>query len=76
MSENTFVAALRGPLARIVARYLIGAFVTYSLLTPEVGEELTSDPETQIVIELMIGGVLTAGVEGFYALAKRYGWAT
>jgi hypothetical protein len=73
---TNLIATLRGPLARIVARYLIGAFTAYALLTPEVGEELAADPDLQIVLELAIGGAMTAMVEGAYVMAKRWGWCT
>ena len=56
-----------GPFARIVLRYGIGY-----LAGSEVGEMLAMDPDAVLVLSLGMG----AAVEGAYAMAKRYGWAT
>ena len=56
-----------GPLARIILRYGIGY-----LAGSEVGEMLAMDPDAVLLLSLGMG----AAVEGVYALAKRYGWAT
>lgn len=59
-----------GPVARIFARYLAGALVTYGIFTaPDVA---VLEPD----FVLLIGAVLGAGVEAAYALARRKGWAT
>lgn len=59
-----------GPIARIVARYLIGAGVAYGVFAADVGASLEPD------VVLVVGAVLGAAVEGVYALARRRGWAT
>jgi hypothetical protein len=64
------------PIARIVLRYLIGMGTAYAWITPEVGEEIVRDPEMQLLIETALGAVAVSLVEGFYVLAKRFGWAT
>ena len=56
-----------GPFARIILRYGIGY-----LAGSEVGEMLAMDPDAVLVLSLGMG----AAVEGAYAMAKRYGWAT
>lgn len=56
-----------GPLARIILRYGIGYFAG-----AEMGEQLALDPDLQVFLAMALG----AAVEGFYALAKRKGWAT
>ena len=56
-----------GPFARIILRYGIGY-----LAGSEVGEMLAIDPDAVLLLSLGMG----AAVEGVYALAKRYGWAT
>jgi len=56
-----------GPFARIILRYGIGY-----LAGSEVGEMLAMDPDAVLVLSLGMG----AAVEGVYAMAKRYGWAT
>ena len=52
------------PVARITLRYLIGMAVTYAWLTPEVGEEITRDPEFQIMFETALGAAAAGAVEG------------
>lgn len=59
-----------GPVARIVARYLIGAAVMYGLLGADLGAQIEPD------VVLIVSAVLGAAVEGIYALARRRGWAT
>jgi len=56
-----------GPFVRIILRYGIGY-----LAGSEVGEMLAMDPDAVLVLSLGMG----AAVEGVYAMAKRYGWAT
>ena len=55
------------PIARIILRYGIGY-----LAGSEAGEMLAMDPDAVLLLSLGMG----AAVEGVYALAKRYGWAT
>ena len=59
-------------LARIIARYLSGALVTYGLIPHEIGAEIAVDPDIALAIGAAVG-VLT---EGVYAFAKRKGWTT
>lgn len=61
-----------GPISRLILRYAIGALVMYGLIGAETGEYLAFDPD----LALIIGGILTAIVEGAYAIAKKRGWAT
>lgn len=60
-----------GPLSRIVLRYAIGPLLAV-WLAPDVVEELLHNPDAALVV----GGVLVGGVEGFYWVARRLGWAT
>ena len=59
-----------GPFARIIARYISGALVTYGMFTAPEAAQLNPD------IVLIVGAVLGAGVEMAYAYAKRVGWTT
>lgn len=59
-------------IARIFLRYASGALVAYGVIPHEVGAELAMDQE----VALILGGVIGAATEGFYAFAKRKGWTT
>ena len=59
-------------LARIILRYASGALVAYGVIPHEVGADLAMDPELALALGAAIGVV----TEGFYAFAKRQGWAT
>jgi hypothetical protein len=58
-------------IARILLRYASGALVAYGVLPHEVGAELAVDPDLVLVVGFGIGAL----TEGFYALARRNGWA-
>ena len=66
------MTALTPVLARIILRYLSGALVSYGFLGHADAETLMMDPD----VALVVGAVIGATVEGFYAIAKRFGWAT
>lgn len=56
-----------GPISRIILRYGIGY-----LAGSEAGEMLALDQDAVLMLSLALGAV----VEGFYAFAKKRGWAT
>jgi len=56
-----------GPIARIILRYGIGY-----LAGSQAGDALALDPDAVLMLSLALG----AAVEGIYAYAKRWGWAT
>jgi len=60
--------------ARILARYLIGFLIAKGLPIEDMG--LASDPEVIALIEWAITGLFAIIIEGWYYLAKRWGWAT
>lgn len=69
-------SVLNGAVVRIALRYGIGFAVARGWISSELGSQITSDPD---VLMLMDGAAFLAGVfavEGWYALAKRWGWAT
>ena len=59
-------------ITRIVLRYLSGLLVGYGALPHEVGSQLAVDPD----VALVLGAIIGAATEGFYAWAKKKGWAT
>jgi hypothetical protein len=59
-------------IARILARYLSGALVSYGLIPHEVGADLAVDPD----VALVLGAIIGAATEGVYAFARKRGWTT
>lgn len=57
------------PIARIFARYVIGAAFMGS---DQIGAELAADPDLIMLVTVAIGAI----VEAAYALAKKKGWST
>lgn len=60
-----------GPIVRIVLRYGVGAIIGW-----EAANSLAADPD---VVALATAGASIAvgiAVEGYYALARRFGWPT
>lgn len=67
---------MTAPLIRILLRYTAGALVMYGIVSQGMGDTLASDPDVLMVMEVVIGALMAAGVEGYYLLARRFGWAT
>lgn len=63
---------LTGATVRILLRYYAGYLVAQGFIDDETGRFLATDPD----IELMVGAAVSAITEGYYTLAKRYGWPT
>lgn len=63
---------MTAPLIRIGLRYLCGYLVLISVMPRDIADMIANDQD----VALVIGAVIAAGVEGIYALAKRYGWTT
>lgn len=57
-------------IARIIARYLSGALVSYGFMAPEIGEQVATDPD----IILALGAAIGIITEAVYAVAVRKGW--
>lgn len=60
-----------GPIIRIVLRYGVGAIIGY-----EMGARLASDADVVAVATVAATAGVGAVTEGFYWLAKRWGWRT
>ncbi len=60
-----------GPISRILLRYLAGFLVLKAVLPEDVGNMISTDPDLVAVVGALIAG----GVEGFYMLARKYGWS-
>lgn len=67
---------LNGAVARIALRYGVGILVGAGWLSSEIGSQITTDPDVAVVVDLAGFAVGGAIVEGWYWMAKRFGWAT
>ena len=65
-------ADLNPAVIRILLRYGAGALAGYSVLPREITDMLANDPE----LVGTIAALIAAAVEGFYLVAKRFGWRT
>ena len=65
------MTALVPVFARIAARYLAGALVAVGALAAGSEAQIAADPE----VLMILGGIIGAVTEGFYALARKQGWA-
>ena len=61
---------MTGPIARIIARYIVGALVAYGAFG--VDDAALIEPEIVLIVATISG----AAIEAFYAYARRKGWAT
>lgn len=58
-------------LIRIALRYGAAYLVARGLLTDEAGATIATDPDVQMMIGVGMGSV----AEGWYYLARRFGWS-
>jgi len=56
--------------ARIALRYLAGALIAKGFLDHETGQSIIADPD----IQMAIGAGIAAVTEGWYYLARKWGW--
>ncbi len=67
---------MQAVVARIALRYVAAALVTHGLLTADVGGTLSGDPDVLMLIQVVAGAGIGIAIEGWYALARRFGWET
>ncbi len=60
---------LAGPLARVLLRYIGGALIAKAGVSIDV-----NDPDLVNIATMAIGAGLSAGVEVWWYLARKYGW--
>lgn len=58
-----------GPFVRILLRYGVGAVVGY-----QIADQLSNDPDVVTVSTVAATALVGAVTEGFYFLARRFGW--
>jgi hypothetical protein len=57
---------------RIVLRYLAPTLVALGVLSPDTAEAIALDPDVAVIL----GAIIAAATEGWYAYARRNGGAT
>lgn len=62
---------MKAPLIRIALRYGAAALVAHGWLAAGDGATLATDPDVQ----MLLGAAVGLGVEAWYWLAHRFGWA-
>lgn len=60
-----------GPFIRIALRYGVGGIIGF-----ELGNQLAADPDVIAVTTVAATAAVGFATEGFYLLAKKFGWAT
>lgn len=65
-----------GLIARLLLRYGIGALLAVGLLSPDLGGQLQADRDVLQFVEISVGLIGPVIVEGFYFLARKFGWQT
>jgi len=62
-------------IVRIALRYAAGALVARGLLGADDATGLTTDPDVAMALQTGIGLALGAASEGWYYLARKFGWS-
>lgn len=62
---------INGAIARIILRYGVGALAGWA-----IGNELADDPDIAAIVTVGVSVAMGTAIEGWYWLAKRYGWRT
>ncbi len=68
--------AMLAPLVRVLLRYVAGFLAGYGIAVNAAGYVLADDPDVVFLVSCALSGIIGAAIEGFYALAKKYGWST
>ena len=63
-----------GPIVRILLRYATAPLLYYGLINSNEASDLIADPQIAQWVSLAAGAVAPMVAEGWYALAKRWGW--
>ena len=60
---------------RILLRYISGALVVRGLLGADDGSMFANDPDVAMALETGLGLAVGAATEGWYYLARKWGWS-
>lgn len=63
-------------LIRILLRYFAMFLVAKGFFSPELGDLFGSDPDILAMAQVVAGLVAGLVAEGWYVIAKRFGWRT
>ena len=69
-------AVVSGALARILLRYGAGVLIAKGVLPDDFGHSIIDDPDLTNILTTALGALLAVLSEGWYWLAKRFGWST
>lgn len=61
---------------RIALRYLAGFLIARGFLDANTGGQLATDPDILFAAQIVVGFAVAAASEGWYYLAKHFGWRT
>lgn len=61
---------------RIGLRYVAALLIARGFLDPALGNALAADADVLQALHILAGAVAALAAEGWYWLAKRFGWAT
>ena len=62
------------PWIRIALRYVAGWMVAQGMIDGELANIISTDPDLAASFNLLIGALMAAISETWYAFAKRMGW--
>lgn len=63
------------PFIRIALRYLTGPLIIFGVINESEASDIISDPELMQWISLGLGMLAPVVSEGWYALARWWGWS-
>lgn len=67
---------MTGVFARILLRYLAAVLVARGFMTDNIGTMLAGDADVLSAVTAAVGIAMAAAVEGWYFLARKFGWST
>lgn len=65
-----------GPIIRIALRYATFPLLAFGLILPEEQQAIIADPEIVGWISTALGIAAPFVAEGWYWIARKFGWAT
>ncbi len=63
-----------GPLIRILARVGAGFLIGRGWVSLDQVDQIFNDPASDAAFEIIAGATVWTVTEGFYMLARRFGW--